>query len=280
MRNWSTGTAARRLFHDNRNLHRSSVRYLHEGIRNVCVANESHAIHGSAYIDGVGGGGFHSFNPPLGPGDGYGRGIADDLANMVALREAADNAGLDRDLAGQAHIECEMELAGHDLDHFQASGLMNLLGGEVESALARFDPVELDGGIDVGGLQFVDHSLRASQTDLRFGDNFRADLEILGKITNLYRDVNGDFRYGIAGYCEPKANSQGESNQLQAQIVKHGALEEIAHGLAVGSLVDPRISGAGAQGFRFLFAGHTVAYGRGECGWAQVMTQQLTDAVA
>ncbi len=56
-------------------------------------------------------------------------GSADDSADVVSLREATDDPWLDRDLAGQAHIEFQMELAGHDLDHFQARGLMDLLGG-------------------------------------------------------------------------------------------------------------------------------------------------------
>ena len=129
------------------------MRYLDERIRNVCVADEGHTIHGAAYVDGVGRGGFHCLNPPLGPGDSYGGGIADDLADAVSLRKGTNDARLDWDRAGQANIEREMKLAGHDLDHFQAGWLMNLLSGEVEGALTGFDAVELDGGIDVGRLQ-------------------------------------------------------------------------------------------------------------------------------
>ena len=64
------------------------------------MTDEGHAIHGPAYIDRVGGGGFHGLNPPFGPGNGYGGGIADDLADVVSLGEATDDTRLDRDSRG------------------------------------------------------------------------------------------------------------------------------------------------------------------------------------
>src|SRR5580704_10912014 len=79
IRNRSTG-AAGRLLHDNRNPDRSGLRNLNQRIGNVWMPDEGHAIHGSAYINGVGCGRFHGPNPPLRPSDGYRGGIGDDLA--------------------------------------------------------------------------------------------------------------------------------------------------------------------------------------------------------
>src|SRR5580692_7129300 len=230
IRNTSSGTIAGCLLHNNCNPDGSSVGNLDERIRDVWVPDEGHAAHGSAYVDGVGSGGFYCLNAPFWPGDGYGGGIAEDLADVVSLHEAADDAGLHTDRPGQPHIECEMELAGHDLHHFQACGLMNLLGGEVESAFAGFDAVELDGGINIRRLQLTNGPLGAAQADLRLGSNFGADLEILRDITNFHRDFDCNFRNGIASDSKPQSYGQGNRDQLEAKIVQDAALEEIAHG--------------------------------------------------
>jgi hypothetical protein len=50
-------------------------------------------------------------------------------------------------------------------------------------------------------------------------------------------DIDGNLGHGIACHSKPDAHGERKRDQLQAQIVKHIAMEEVAHGLSIRPLI-------------------------------------------
>src|SRR5580700_5543735 len=81
------------------------------------------------------------------------------------------------------------------------------------------------------------YTLRTTKPDLRSGNVFRADLEILRDIVKLNRHIDSNFCHRIARNREPQAYSQSHRHQLESQIMEHVAMQKVAHSLSDPSLV-------------------------------------------
>jgi hypothetical protein len=85
---------------------------------------------------------------------------------------------------------------------------MDLLSGEIESALARLGARKIDFYVHLVRTKTVDEAGRATNADLRGRNVFGIDLEVVGNVVELNGDRDSDFSHGITGDSEPQGNGK------------------------------------------------------------------------
>lgn len=142
------------------------------------------------------------------------RRVRRDTSDVVSRDKIPNYPRMDFNLTSHARIETNAKLAGNDLYHFKAAGLVDLAGSNVEGVVARFLAVQFDFGVDVRGLDVADAVLRTPQSDLDSRNVLGTDLKILRNIVEFDRYFNCNHRNGVASHREPQCDSEAKGEQL------------------------------------------------------------------
>ncbi len=74
----------------------------------------------------------------------------------------------------------------------------------------------------------MNHTLRPPYPDLCFGEAGGINLQSVGKITELDRNLHFDFGDGIARHHHPQADGEQQGHNLESDIVNENPLEKTA----------------------------------------------------
>src|ERR1700722_6953902 len=237
------------FLHQHRHSNRSCLHDLHQRVWHIHIRVEDRDPAGARCIDRIGRGRTDFFHMLSGPGDGNSGRIGVDFNNLIPVRKVASHARMNLDIASQARIKSQVQLAGNYLNHGYISRMAHLQGGEFESAFAGFHIRQFDFRVDFAGLKLPDNAFRATDTDLRLGNHLGTDLELRG---NMLEDDGRAHRH-LGGLLvgrneKPKPRGQKQRQELQPEVVQEIALKESDHDCGSDSAPDSDFRcGAGSR---------------------------------
>ncbi len=202
---------------------------LDQRIGNIGLRYEGSSRQSSADVHRIRDGGLHRVDAALRSGNHDRRWIGDHLRHAHAARKSSGHPRPNLNRTRLAIIEREVKLAGYDLHHFQILRHVNLPPSQIESPFPRVHAGQIDRRAHVRSLQPVNHALRSPYPDLRFGEAGGIDLQIIGKIMKLNRNLDFDFGDRIARHHHPQADGEQQGNQLEPEIAKQRPLHSTRH---------------------------------------------------
>ena len=104
-----------------------------------------------------------------------------------------------------------MKLPGNDLHDFQILRHMHVPRRQIERALSRLNVAQIDLSAHIAGLQAMNHALRPAHRTCASRKTGGIDLQVVGKIAELDRNLHLDFRDRIARHSQPQANGQQQT---------------------------------------------------------------------
>ncbi len=123
-----------------------------------------------------------------------------------------------------------MKLSGNDLYYIEFLRNMHVARSQIECSLARVDIAQIDLGAHIARFQMMNQPLRPTKSNLGFGKARGIDLQLIGEITKLDRDVHLDFSDRAARHREPKADGQSKRNEFDRKVVDKDSTKPGRHG--------------------------------------------------
>ena len=195
----------------------------------ISVRGEGSGADHARGIYGIGNGVTGFPNPVLGPNNVDGAGIGRHVGDVISGNQGANHARLDFNAASGAAVETDPHLGRLNLYHIDRIREMNLLGSQVEGALAGVRSRQIHDGLHIGWRQPANGSLRATHPDFYLGRPFNAHLQIFRRVVELQGGRDDSFDRGIVSDSPPQQERQRQRHQLQPQIVEDVLAKEVAH---------------------------------------------------